>query len=105
MTFDPNRCGSSPVSADTCGDTPCSKSSDRELTPATDSRDRSARSIVPAYLASDQEALVGFVRQYLSFLRATSLNRMIKAIEKPQNKLFNRLYPEILNIENGSYWS
>jgi hypothetical protein len=39
----------------------------------------------------------------MSFLRATSLNRMIKAIEKPHNKLFNRLYPEILNIENGSY--
>jgi hypothetical protein len=28
---------------------------------------------------------------------------MIKAILKPENKLFNRLYPEILNIEDGSY--
>jgi hypothetical protein len=36
-------------------------------------------------------------------LRRTSLNRIIKAIEKPQNLLFNRLYPEILNIEAGSY--
>ena len=28
---------------------------------------------------------------------------MIKAIEKPANKLFNRVFPEILNIEDGSY--
>jgi hypothetical protein len=39
----------------------------------------------------------------MTFLRTTSLNRMIKAIEKPQNKLFNRFFPEILNIEDGSY--
>jgi hypothetical protein len=43
------------------------------------------------------------VRQYMSFLRPTSLNRMIKAIQKPRNKLFNHLYPEILNINDGSY--
>jgi hypothetical protein len=36
-------------------------------------------------------------------LRPTTLNRMIKAIQKPHNKLFNRLYREILNIEDGSY--
>ena len=47
--------------------------------------------------------MLDFVRRHMSFLRATSLNRMIKAIEKPCNQLFNRIYPEILNIEDGSY--
>jgi len=28
---------------------------------------------------------------------------MVKAVQKPHNKLFNRLYREILNIEDGSY--
>ena len=101
MIFDPNACGSSSASADTCGDPTGSKPIDRE--PATNSGATSAGNIIPAYVKSDQAALVGFVRQHMSFLRATSLNRMIKAIEKPQNKLFNRLYPEILNIEDGSY--
>ena len=59
--------------------------------------------IIPAYVKADQAALLGFVRRHLSFLRTTSLNRMIKAIEKPQNKLFDRLYLEILNFEDGSY--
>ena len=58
---------------------------------------------MPAYVRTNQAELVGFVRQYMSFLRPTSLNRMIKAIQRPHNKLFNRLYPEILNNENGSY--
>ena len=86
MIFDPNPCGSSSASADTCGDPTGSKSIDRE--PATNSRATSAGNIIPAYVKSDQAALVGFVRRHMSFLRATSLNRMIKAIEKPQNKLF-----------------
>ena len=99
MTFDPNRCGSDPAYADTCGD------AIQAIEPksATHSIDTAARQIIPAYLESDQAALVDIVRQYMSFLKATSLNRMIKAITKPQNQLFNRLYPEILNIEDGSY--
>jgi hypothetical protein len=101
MIFDPNPFGSSSASADTCGDATCSKSIDP--VPATNSGATSAGHIIPAYVKSDQAALVGFVRRHMSFLKATSLNRMIKAIEKPQNKLFNRLYPEILNIEAGSY--
>jgi len=96
MTFDVNRCGSSVAHADASGDATTAK-------PATSSRPTSAGQIIPAYLKSDQTALLGFARQYMSFLRSTSLNRMIKAIEKPQNALFNRLYPEILNIEDGSY--
>src|ERR1700758_751695 len=101
MIFDANRCGSSSAFADTCGGLTGSKSMDPE--PATNSGATSAANIIPAYLKSDQAALLGFVRRHMSFLRATSLNRMIKAIEKPQNKLFDRLYPEILNIEDGSY--
>jgi hypothetical protein len=101
MIFDANPCGSSSAFADTCGDPTGSKSIDRE--PATNSGATSARNIIPKYLKSDQAALLGFVRRHMSFLRATSLNRVIKAIEKPQNKLINRLYPEILNIEAGSY--
>jgi hypothetical protein len=100
MIFDPNLCRSSSASADTCGDA-CSKSIDP--VPATNSGATSAGHIIPAYVKSDEAALAGFVRRHMSFLRATTLNRMIKAIEKPQNKLFNRLYAEILNIENGSY--
>jgi hypothetical protein len=101
MIFDPNQCGSSSASADRCGDATCSKSIDP--VPATNSGATSAGNIIPAYVKSDQVALLGFVRRHMSFLRATSLNRMIKAIEKPQNKLFDRLYPEILNIAEGSY--
>jgi hypothetical protein len=101
MIFDPNPCGSSSAYADTCGDPTGSKSIDRE--PATNSGAASAGNIIPAYIKSDQAALLGFVRRHMSFLRATSLNRMIKAIEKPQNQLFNRLYREILNIEYDSY--
>jgi hypothetical protein len=101
MTFNPNRCGNSPASADTRGDTTSAKLIHPE--PATTPGDTPAGHIIPAYVKSDQAALIGFVRQYMSFLRPTSLNRMIKAIERPQNKLFNRLYPEILNIEDGSY--
>jgi hypothetical protein len=101
MIFDANPCGSSSAFADTCGDPTGSKSIDRE--PATNSGATSAGNIIPEYLKSDQAALLGFVRRHMSFLRATSLNRVIKAIEKPQNKLINRLYPEILNIEAGSY--
>src|ERR1700747_1535552 len=101
MIFDPNPCGSSSALADTCGDATGSKSIDP--VPATNSGAISAVNIMPAYVKSDQVALLGFVRRHMSFLRATSLNRMIKAIEKPQNKLFDRLYPEILNFEDGSY--
>jgi hypothetical protein len=101
MIFDPNPCGSSSAFADTCGDPTGSKSIDRE--PATNSGATSAGNIIPAYVKSDQTALLGFVRRHMSFLRPTSLNRMIKAIEKPQNKLFNRMFREILNIEDGSY--
>jgi len=101
MIFDPNPCGSSSAPADTCGDATGSKSIDRE--PATKSRATSAGNIIPAYVKADQAALLGFVRQHMSFLKATSLNRMIKAIEKPQNRLFSRVFPEILNIEDGSY--
>jgi hypothetical protein len=99
MTFDPNRCGSDPAYADTCG------GAIQAIEPksVTHSVYAAARQVIPAYLESDQAALVDFVRQHLSFLRATSLNRMINAIKKPQNQLFNRLYPEILNIEDGSY--
>ena len=101
MTFKPERCGSSLASAASCGDTPGIELIDAkaEASPG----DTSAGQIIPAYVNSDQAALVGFVRQYMSFLKPTTLNRMIKAIQKPQNKLFNRLYPEILNIEDGSY--
>jgi hypothetical protein len=101
MIFDANQCGSSSASADRCGDATCSKSIDP--VPATNSGATSAGNIIPVYVKSDQVALLGFVRRHMSFLRATSLNRMIKAIEKPQNKLFDRLYPEILNIADGSY--
>jgi hypothetical protein len=101
MTLDANRCGSSLASVDTCGNATNAKPIDSE--PATTPGNTPAGHIIPAYVKSDQAALIGFVRQYMSFLRPTSLNRMIKAIEKPQNKLFNRLYPEILNIEDGSY--
>lgn len=100
MIFDPNPCGSSSASADTCGDATGSKSIDL---PATNSGATSAGNIIPAYLKSDQAALLGFVRRHLSFLRTTSLNRMVKAVQNPQNKLFNRLYPEILNFGDGSY--
>jgi hypothetical protein len=101
MTFEPERCGSSLASAAPYGDTNGIELLDPE--PAATPGDTSARLIMPAYAKSDQGALVGFVRKYLSFLRPTSLNRIIKAIEKPQNQLFNRLYREILNIEDGSY--
>jgi hypothetical protein len=101
MTFKPERCGSSLASATSYGDAPGIELLDPE--PAASPGDTSAGLIMPAYVKSDQAALVGFVRQYMSFLKPTTLNRMIKAIQKPQNKLFNRLYPEILNIEDGSY--
>ena len=101
MTFDPNRFGSFSASADTCGNATRSKSIYPE--PARSAGNTSAGHIIPSYVKSDQAALVGFVRQYMSFLKPTSLNRMIKAIEKPPNKLFGRLYSEILNIEDGSY--
>ena len=101
MTFDLNRCRSSVASAETCGNATATKPVVPD--PAMSSSSTSAGQIMPAYLKSDQAALIGFVRQRLSFLRPTSLNRVIKAIEKPQNKLFNRLYSEILNIENESY--
>jgi hypothetical protein len=99
MKFDSHSSGSDPAYAYTCGD------AIQAIEPksATHSSDAAGRPIIPAYLASDQEAFVAFVRQYMSFLRATSLNRMIKAITKPQNQLFNRLYPEILNIKDGAY--
>jgi hypothetical protein len=99
MKFDSHSGGSDPAYADTCGDVIQAI----EPKSATHSVDAAARQIIPAYLESDREALVDFVRQHLSFLRPTSLNRMIKAIKRPQNQLFNRLYPEILNIEDGSY--
>jgi len=101
MTFEPDRCGSSLASAASYGDAPGIELHDPE--PAPSPGDTSAGLIMPAYVKSDQAVLVGFVRQYMSFLKPTTLNRMIKAIQKPQNKLFNRLYPEILNIEDGSY--
>ena len=94
MKFDSHSSGRDPAYADTCGD------AIQAIEPksATHSVDAAARQIIPVYLESDQAALVDLVRQHLSFLRASSLNRMIKAIKKPQNQLFNRLYPEILNI-------
>ncbi|MGA8598164.1 MAG: hypothetical protein WB676_25885 [Bryobacteraceae bacterium] len=101
MKLDSNKCGRAAASADTPDHSTTAKSV--ALKPAASSRPTSAGQIVPAYLKSDQTALIAVVRQYMSFLRPTSLNRMIKAIEKPQNKLFNRLYPEILNIKDGSY--
>jgi hypothetical protein len=76
MTFDPNRCGSFSASADTCGSATRSKSIYPE--PATSAGNTSAGHIIPAYVKSEPAALVGFVRQHMSFLRATSLNRMIK---------------------------
>src|SRR5690348_6065111 len=99
MTFDPNRCGSDPACVDKCGD------AIQAIEPksATRSVEATARQIIPAYLVTDQEALVDFVRRHLSFLRPTSLTRMIKAIKRPQNQLFNRLYPEILNMKERSY--
>jgi hypothetical protein len=101
MIFDANPCGSSSAFADMCGDPTGSKSIDRE--PATNSGATSDRNIIPEYLKSYHAAVLGFLRRHMSFLRATSVNRMIKAVEKPHNKLFNRLYPEILNFEVGSY--
>jgi len=101
MKSEPERCGSSLASAASCGDAPGIELLDPE--PVTTPGDTSAGQIIPAYVKSDQATLLGFVRTYLSFLRPTSLNRMIKAIERPQNQLFNRLYPEILNIGDGSY--
>jgi hypothetical protein len=101
MTFEPERCGSSLASAASCGDTSGIELLDPE--PAASPGDTSAGLIMPAYVRTNQAELVGFVRQYMSFLRPTSLNRMIKATQRPHNKLFNRLYPEILNNENGSY--
>src|ERR1700757_4201123 len=101
MTFEPERCGSSLASAASYGDAPGIELHDPE--PATSASDTSAGLLMPAYVKSDQAALVGFVRQYMSFLKPTTLNRIIKGIEKPQNQLFNRLYPDILNIEAGSY--
>ena len=101
MTFEPERCGSSLASAASYADAPGIELLDPE--PAASPGDTSAGRIMPAYVKSDQAALVGFVRQYMSFLKPTTLNRMIKAIQKPQNQLFNRLYPDILNIEAGSY--
>jgi hypothetical protein len=101
MTFEPERCRSSLASAASYGDAPGIELLDPEL--AASRGDTSGGLFMPAYMRANQAALVGFVRQYMSFLRPTSLNRMIKAIEIPQNKLFNRLYPEILNIEGGSY--
>src|SRR5262249_11840667 len=99
MKLDQNQCGTSRAFADTCGN-PIS-AAPVILDSATSSR--SAGQIIPAYLKTEQTALVGFVHQYLSFLRTTSLNRIIKAIEKPQNKLFDRLFPEILNADAQSY--
>ena len=101
MTFEPERCGSSLASAASYGDAPGIELLDPE--PATSPGDTSAGLIMAAYVTSDQAALVGFVRQYMSFLKPTTLNRMIRAIHKPHNKLFNRLYCEILIIEDGSY--
>jgi hypothetical protein len=101
MKFEPERCGSSLASAASCGgDAPGIELLDPE--PAASPGDTSAGLIMPAYVKSDQAALVGFVRQYMSFLKPTTLNRMIKAIQKPQNKLFNRLYPE--NFEHRRWF-
>jgi hypothetical protein len=100
MKLDPDRCGCSPAFPDACRNT----TSTKIVAPgAAAPSSTAAGRIIPSYLKNDEPALIGFVRQRLSFLRTTSLNRMIKAIEKPQNKLFGRLYPEILNIEDGSY--
>jgi hypothetical protein len=100
MKLDPDRCGCSPAFPDACRNT----TSTKIVAPgAAAPSSTAAGRIIPSYLKNDQPALIGFVHQRLSFLRTTSLNRVIKAIEKPQNKLFGRLYPEILNIEDGSY--
>ena len=101
MILEPERCGSSLASAASYGDAPGIELRDPE--PAASLGNPPAGLIMPGYVKSDQAALVRFVRQYMSFLRPTALNRIIKAILKPENKLFNRLYPEILNIEDGSY--
>ncbi len=100
MKLDSDQCGATRAFADTYH-----ANSTRPVAPdpTTSSSSASVGQIIPTYLKSDQPALIGFVRQLMSFLRSTSLNRMVKAIEKPQNKLFGRLYPEILNIEDGSY--
>ena len=100
MAFEPDRCGSSLASAASCCDAPSSELFDSE--PAASASDMSTGQIIPAYLIANQADLIETVRQYMSFLRPTSLNRMIKAIQKPRNKLFNHLYPEILNINDGS---
>jgi hypothetical protein len=94
MTSEPERCGSSLASAASFGDAPGTELLDPE--PAASPDDTSAGLIMPAYVRANQAELVGFVRQYMSFLKPTTLNRMIKAIQKPHNKLFNRLYPDIL---------
>jgi hypothetical protein len=94
MIFDASRCESPLASADPCGDATSATRINPE--PATSPGTTSDGQIIPAYVKSDQAALVRFLRQHMSFLRPTSLNRMIKAIEKPQNQLFNRLYPETL---------
>jgi hypothetical protein len=86
MTFEPKRCGSSLASATSYGDTPGIELIDAKA--EASASDTSAGQIIPAYVKSDQAALVGFVRQYMSFLKPTTLNRMIKAIQKPQNKFF-----------------
>ena len=100
MKLDPDQCGCSPAFTDTCSNAISTKL----VAPGSAaSSSTSAGQIIPAYLKSDQPALISFVRQHMAFLKTTSLNRIIKAIEKPQNKLFNRLSPEILNIKNGSY--
>ena len=101
MTFEPERGGSSLASAASCGDASGIELRDPE--PAASLGNPLVGLIMPAYVKCGQSALAGFVRQYMSFLRPTTVNRIIKAIQRPENKLFNRLYPEILNIEDGSY--
>ena len=70
--FEPKRCGSSLASAASCSDARGIELLDPE--PAASPGSSSADLIVPAYVKSDQAALVGFVRQYMSFLRPTTPN-------------------------------
>jgi hypothetical protein len=62
-----------------------------------------ATGIVPAYLHSYRPEFGALIERHMAFLPKKSRNRMINALEKPNNRLFTELRPHLLDIENRSY--
>lgn len=59
--------------------------------------------VIPSYVERKSKELCEFVNEYFAYLPATSRNRLLNAIQKPKNYLFNDIYRELLNQDDGSY--